>query len=86
MATTLTRADRTLRHLPRVPDPDINERFALMTSDGRGYLGINSSDQHIEHVSESDQAWKFHTHERALEAAIAIGEVFNEPVDVVRLH
>ncbi|QEY31025.1 hypothetical protein EVJ50_00890 [Synechococcus sp. RSCCF101] len=82
----MPRAGRELKHLPRVPDPDIRERYALRTSDGRDFLGVNSSDAHIERVSDSENAWQFHTHERAVEAAIAINEVFEEAVDVVRLH
>jgi hypothetical protein len=73
------------RHLPRVPDPDVHERFALMTSDGEHFLGLNASDEHIERVSGAEQAWQFHTHERAVEAAIAISRVYGEPVDVVRV-
>ncbi|MFO7629022.1 MAG: hypothetical protein R6W06_05805 [Prochlorococcaceae cyanobacterium] len=60
------------------------ERYALRAG-GADYLAIEGQDQRISHVSSSEGAWQFHTHQRAVQAARQIASVLGSPVDVVKL-
>lgn len=61
------------------------ERYALRADSAGGYLAVADQDGHIATVSSSDQAWQFHTHQKAVQTARHITRVMGTPVDVVKL-
>ena len=58
----------------------------LRSSSIGGYLSVNSVDQQIERKARPDDAWMFHTHDRAVTHARLIGEIHGETPDVVKLN
>jgi hypothetical protein len=61
------------------------QRYPLCSPGDQGFLGVAGGDEHIEQVADAQQAWTFHTHERAVAAAKQIKAVYGQPVDVVKL-
>lgn len=60
------------------------ERYALRALSEGNYFGI-ASNERIERVANPEQAWIFHTHDRAVAAARDMAAIYGQPVDVVKL-
>lgn len=60
------------------------ERYGIAVIDG--WLAVNRCDQSIELVRDLDQAWLFHTHEKAVRTARQLTTLQGRSHDVVRLR
>ena len=62
------------------------ERYALRRLSNGQFIAINTGDQSLKDVTESHQAYLFHTHEAAIRAAEELNKLGQDLVDVMKVE